>query len=152
MTKWAGKKISFWKRGKQNQGWKRKKKEKKGREKEKEGKKKEKEGKKKEKEGKNKEKEGKKKEKEGKKERKEGKVKEKLVYLYEMTLNKGRLSSPFLTYRLKDREEKSRLIFNAPPPIFLTQKMGNKNLDSFPFVYKKIFFSIFSIKKWGIKI
>ena len=45
------KKSAFEKEGK-NQGWKRKKKEKKGREREKEGKKEEKEGKKKEKEGK----------------------------------------------------------------------------------------------------
>ena len=84
-------------------------------------------GREKEKEGKNEEKE--KKRKRGKKERKSGikekkkrgKVKEKKVYLYEMTLKKGRLSSPFLTYRLKDREEKSRNTFKCPPPsLFLT--------------------------------
>ena len=67
------------------------------------------------KKGKGKRKRGKKERKRGKKKEKRDKVKEKLVYFYEMTLNKGRLSSPFLTYRLKDREEKSRLIFNAPP-------------------------------------
>ena len=53
------------KKREKNQGWKRKKKDKKGRERENEGKKEEKEGKKKEKEWKKKEKEWKKKEKEG---------------------------------------------------------------------------------------
>ena len=38
---------------------------------------------------------------------------------------KGRLPSPFLTYRLKYREEKSRHIFNSPA-LFLTQKWGIK--------------------------
>ena len=90
-------------------------KDEKGRKKKKrEGKQKKRE-KRKKKRGKRKKKRGKK-EKEGKKKEKREKVKEKLVYLYEMTLKKGRLSSPFLTYRLKDREEKSRLTFNAPPP------------------------------------
>ena len=53
----------------------------------------------------------KRKKKRDKRKKKRGNVKEKLVYLYEMTLKKGRLSSPFLTYRLKDREEKSTLKF-----------------------------------------
>ena len=63
-----------------------------------------------------------------KRKKKRGKVKEKKVYLYEMTLKKGRLSSPFFTYGLKDREEKSRNTFKCPPP------------------------SILNFKKWGIRI
>ena len=58
----------------------------------------------------------KRKKKRDKRKKKRGNVKEKFVYLYEMTLKKGRLSSPFLTYRLKDREEKSRNTFKCPPP------------------------------------
>ena len=101
------KKSAFEKEGKKIKDEKgRKKKKREGKEKRREKRKKKREKRKKKRE--------KRKKKRGKKEKRE-KVKEKLVYLYEMTLNKGRLSSPFLTYRLKDREEKSRLIFNAPP-------------------------------------
>ena len=64
-----------------------------------------------------------------------------------MTLKKGRFPSPFLTYRLKDREEKSRYIFN-PPALFLTQKMGNKNLATSPFFIKR-FSSLFSALRNG---
>ena len=101
------KKSAFEKEGKKIKDEKgRKKKKREGKEKRREKRKKKREKRKKKRE--------KRKKKRDKRKKKREKVKEKLVYFYEITLKKGRLSSPFLTNRLKDREEKSRHIFNAP--------------------------------------
>ena len=89
VAKWAGKKIQLLEKREKKSRMKKEEKRKKGKGKRKGGRNEEKEKKRKR---------GKKERKSGIKEKKRGeKSKKKKVYLYEMTLKKGRLSSPFLT-------------------------------------------------------